>query len=346
MKEKMKALVLSVLIGVGMMISCSSPQELNEAQREENQSSKRERRNREFSIIEKGIGDAGNLEKGIGDAGNLEKKAWKRGAPIEIDERTRCNGFQELCHRRFDEVVFPATHNAMSSKEKGWKIPNQEFGMKRQLEDGIRAMALDTHYDNGQPYLCHGVCSLGKTPLVEGLRLIVNFLDSHPHEVFSIIFENYISNADTEKAVISSGLIDYVHTHERGTPWPTLAEMIQSQKRVVIFSEKKKEKSRPRWYHYFWSEAWDTPFAAKEPSDLKCTLGRGNKKNALFLLNHFLTNPFASPKWAKKVNFNPFFLERARRCQQKNKQLPNFVMVDFYSIGDLFDVVAKLNGLK
>ena len=45
------------------------------------------------------------------------------------------------------------------------------------------------------------------------------------------------------------------------------------------------------------------------------------------------------------IGVNPFFLDRAQRCQQESGRLPNFVTVDFYSIGDVFEVVDALNGV-
>ena len=45
------------------------------------------------------------------------------------------------------------------------------------------------------------------------------------------------------------------------------------------------------------------------------------------------------------VNYNPLFIERALQCEEQGNALPNFVAVDFYDIGDLFDVVDALNGL-
>ena len=42
--------------------------------------------------------------------------------------------------RRLDEVVFAGTHNAMGAADvPGWMFPNQQLGVRRQLEDGIRA---------------------------------------------------------------------------------------------------------------------------------------------------------------------------------------------------------------
>jgi hypothetical protein len=58
-----------------------------------------------------------------------------------------CNGGAELCGRRLDEVVFPATHNSMSAADiPDWLFPQQEKGIPVQLEDGIRGLLIDVHY--------------------------------------------------------------------------------------------------------------------------------------------------------------------------------------------------------
>jgi hypothetical protein len=61
-----------------------------------------------------------------------------------------CNGYAALCSRRVDQVVFPGTHNAMSAADSpGWLIANQAHGVARQLDDGIRAFKISTHYAIG-----------------------------------------------------------------------------------------------------------------------------------------------------------------------------------------------------
>jgi len=71
-----------------------------------------------------------------------------------------CNGYEELCDRRFDEVTFLMTHNAMSSLEDGWAAANQRYNVNTQLADGVRGFMLDTYDLDGVPYLCHGPCDL------------------------------------------------------------------------------------------------------------------------------------------------------------------------------------------
>jgi len=67
--------------------------------------------------------------------------------PVIRPDSGTCNGAAELCGRRLDEVVFPATHNAMSSADiQDWLFPQQEKGIPAQLQDGIRGLLFDVHY--------------------------------------------------------------------------------------------------------------------------------------------------------------------------------------------------------
>ncbi len=258
----------------------------------------------------------------------------------------KCNGHEELCGRRFDEVAFPMTHNAMSNAEAGWSIPNQNFGITRQLDDGIRGLMLDTYDEDGTLLLCHLLCGLGSQPLVAGLAEIKAFLDANPSEVVSIIFENDITHAQTSGAFDESGLIDFVYAHEVDAPWPTLGELIDANTRLVVFQEKSPQEAEFSWLMNVWDQAGETPFSFAAPEDFNCDPNRGDPANPLFLLNHFLTSSVGgSPELAQMVNYDPLFINRARQCEQERSALPNFVAVDFYHIGDLFDVVDALNGL-
>ncbi|MGI9556450.1 MAG: hypothetical protein ACR2N5_00765, partial [Solirubrobacterales bacterium] len=59
---------------------------------------------------------------------------------------SECNGYGELCDRTIDEIAFPATHNSMSAAREGYFTANQRNGIGKQLNDGIRALLIDTHY--------------------------------------------------------------------------------------------------------------------------------------------------------------------------------------------------------
>ena len=58
-----------------------------------------------------------------------------------------CNGHPELCDRRLNEVAFATSHNSMSGADiRDWMFPNQNAGIPRQLEDGVRGFLVDVHY--------------------------------------------------------------------------------------------------------------------------------------------------------------------------------------------------------
>ena len=283
-----------------------------------------------------------------------------RGARSTVPTPT-CNGAAELCTRTYDRVVVPMTHNAMSIAEEGWTPPNQTHGLERQLADGVRGMMLDLHYYDAdanentaghtdgksavdQVYLCHGPCALGHARLLDSLCTITKFLDANPGEVFSIIFENDVTDADTEAVVRASGLADYAYTHPKGAPWPTLRELVDTNKRAVLFEEN--EGGTPAYLHRAYAdEMWDTPYSFEKQADFTCALGRGQKANALFLVNHWLGRPFADIALAKEVNVASVLDDRVTRCATEAGRAPTFVSVDFYEVGDLFSVVRKANGL-
>jgi len=72
--------------------------------------------------------------------------------PPSAQALSTCNGYAVLCARRLDQVVLAGTHNAMSAADSpGWFIANQQHAIARQLDDGLRAFKISTHYGEGKP---------------------------------------------------------------------------------------------------------------------------------------------------------------------------------------------------
>ena len=57
-----------------------------------------------------------------------------------------CNGYAVLCDRAYDDVSFPATHNAMSAANERWFFAEQPDGIVAQLDHGIRVLLIDSWY--------------------------------------------------------------------------------------------------------------------------------------------------------------------------------------------------------
>lgn len=265
-----------------------------------------------------------------------------RARPAPPASLTVCNG-GALCDRRFDQVAYATAHNAMSSEERGFASPNQRFSITRQLRDGVRGLMLDVHPWNAETWLCHGTCLAGAQRHVEGLCEVAQFLDANPAEVVTIIYESYVSGSDVVADLRAVGLDADAVSQPAGAPWPTLGELVRGGRRLVVFTDR--DDDAASWYHDVWAYAQENPYAARTPAELSCAQNRGSSANALFILNHFLTAPLASPELARMVNFNPALLDHARRCQRERMRFPNFVTVDFHDLGDLMPTVAALNAM-
>jgi hypothetical protein len=314
---------------------------------------------------------------------------------------TNCNGFSQLCDRPLNEVSFPATHNAMSAAQlPGWYQPNQRNDIREQLDDGIRAFLIDSHYGinrssgpvltdleregtskvlegitaelgpeaaasfqaidaqyahrggEGKPgsYFCHVVCELGSIEMVRTLDWFRDFLQTHPDELVIIFIEDKVSPSDTATAFEKSGILPYAYIHKLDQPFPTMRELIESDKRLFVMAEEDSGRGAIPWYHQGFELAMETPYTFTSADELaspaSCVKNRGGNGKPLFQLNHWVEKLPRSPRTAETVNDFDFLVKRARLCQQlRNDALPNIVAVDYYNKGDVVAATESLNGL-
>ncbi|MFW2335364.1 hypothetical protein [Ilumatobacter sp.] len=240
-----------------------------------------------------------------------------------------------------------------------------------QLDLGVRALLIDTHYwddsgsveggddaaaaavieaaladDEPQPgtWLCHGFCGLGATDFESALSEIKLWMDANPREVVMLGIQDEISTQDTVEAFEASGLLDIVHRHEPSSPWPTLEELIDLDERVLVYAENEGEPSS--WYQNAWEETiTDTPFKFALKSEFSCDANRGQPENPLFLINHWLTTGVPVREAAEAVNEIDELRSRVDQCREARGREPNIIAVDFVEVGDLITFVDELNGV-
>jgi len=202
-------------------------------------------------------------------------------------------------------------------------------------------------------YLCHSFCELGATPLEDGLKDLHDFLATHPAEVVVMVNQDYVKPADFVEAIDDAGLTPYAFTPPSGSEWPTLREMIEDGRRLVMLAENRA--GAAPWYQLAYERLTEeTPFdfgSAGEliaPAGLEagCRPNRGPARAPLFLINHWVTTaPIQRPSDAAKVNAYAPLLRRVRTCQKLRDHLPTLLAINFYKEGDVFRVVDTLNGM-
>lgn len=67
------------------------------------------------------------------------------GKAPKISTNPGCNGYLELCAKRFDAVVFPTSHNAMSSAQDRFLNANHGIALPAQLNLGVRGLLIDAY---------------------------------------------------------------------------------------------------------------------------------------------------------------------------------------------------------
>lgn len=298
--------------------------------------------------------DAGEVTSSTGDASTTGASTSTGAEVVDASgtgettagEALPCNGSPLLCDRRLDEVTLPATHNSIAAEDNGFPPinRNQHFGLRRQLDDGIRGLLLDVAEFEGGTWLCHGLCNLAKVPHIDAVNDIGGFLDEHPREVIVIIYQDSAPveaiTADWETA----GYADLVVTYDGGE-WPTLGALIDADTRVLVTAEV--GGPPPAWFHHAWDVVWDTPYTFHSIAELSCAMNRGTPGTGLFLVNHWISTASDLPDEASDVLANAMDVlgPRADECAAQWMHPINLLAVDFYDQGDLFAVVAAHNGV-
>jgi hypothetical protein len=300
---------------------------------------------------------------------------WLRSAGTAAHAR-ECNGHSELCDRRYDHVVQAATHNSMSSPDVVQIWPEHDSNIEAQLNYGIRTLLIDTSYwtqiatpselstveqfvpndiatylysnlderlrAHPGTYLCHSRCAYGAVPFASSLSTIKQFLDRNPDEVVTLVIQNGITATDTEAAFDASGISPYLYRGEPTGNWPTLGELIDAGQRLVVFAET--GRPPPDWYHAYADLFQDTEYHVPSVAAMSCALNRGRPDAPLFMLNNWIQREAPDRADAAQVNQRAFIVERARQCGVARGQLPNFIAVNFFTIGDVLGAVDDLNG--
>ena len=198
-------------------------------------------------------------------------------------------------------------------------------------------------------YLCHTLCELGDTPLVAGLKEITQFLARHPDEVVIAFIQDAISAKDTAAAFGQAGLLKYVYTHGREDPWPTLRQLITSNRRLFVMYEKGPGDPSIPWYHNGFELTQETPYKFHKESELfspaSCRPNRGSANSPLFQVNNWIDDvPPPAGTGGKSNAYSPLLL-RLERCERVRGLVPNIVGVDFYDQGKVLAAVNVINGL-
>jgi hypothetical protein len=196
-----------------------------------------------------------------------------------------------------------------------------------------------------EPYFCHTVCEIGATPMTPTMQRLNDWMDAHPREVVVLFIQDTVTPADTAEVLEKTGLADKAYVHPDGAQWPTLREMIDSNKRLVVLMENEGGGDTYPYLHQGFELVQDTEYTFKSAADFDCSLKRGQPDSPLFSVNHWLASFSKLISSAEEVNAYDVLKPRIDECEIERGRTPSMIAVNWYDRGDLFRVVNELNGV-
>ncbi|RYP51940.1 hypothetical protein DL768_002816 [Monosporascus sp. mg162] len=190
-----------------------------------------------------------------------------------------CNGFAELCSRRYSEVSFLAAHNAAFVGDTAFH--NQFEYPEAHFDRGVRYFTTQVHNRNGQLKQCHSDCLLLDAGYFSEILLsIKGKLDANPREVATLLITNHADGLDLAeygKQFEETGMIDYAFQPDGDlslAEWPTLGEMIDAGTRLVVFMDYGADANKVPYILDQFRYYFETPFSPTEDNFYQCDIDR------------------------------------------------------------------------
>lgn len=244
----------------------------------------------------------------------------------------------------------------MSTRQDGFIGYNQLYSMEEALNAGFRGLQLDVCNCG----FCHGFCAAGSRDAVGVATGIATFMEANVNEV--VIIELQVTDSDNSvlwsnwnSMVTVPGFQDLIYGHTTGQDWPTLGELVDANKRLIIFQHDGGDCNVVgvcpplvlNTFDYMWETSYDlTGVTELEDYSMSCVALRGPVTAAFGLSNHFTRGPFFGLPDEQVASQANTALQVQTRLDACNAMLPspvNLLSVDFWSIGDTLQVVQAYN---
>ncbi|PPQ73586.1 hypothetical protein CVT26_010570 [Gymnopilus dilepis] len=281
-----------------------------------------------------------------------------------------CNGHAELCSRTYSNVTVVGAHDSFAFSSDPLALArDQEVDIPSQLNLGVRLLQAQAHVnqEDGQLHFCHTSCLLFDGGTVESyLATVKTWLDSNPNEVLTMLFTNPEGQSVStvwKPAFDAAGITPLAYVPPsvpvKNSDWPTLGELIDSGKRVVVFLDAGADPTSVPFILPEFEMIWETPFSVTDPS-FPCSVDRISGplqvSDHSYMINHSLNKniiPIGSgvivsdPLDAPTTNSVSSIQANVNGCIPLSgaNRNPQFLLLDYVNIGQGFQAANILNGV-
>ncbi|XP_042435828.1 PI-PLC X domain-containing protein At5g67130-like [Zingiber officinale] len=266
----------------------------------------------------------------------------------------------------FNKYAYLTTHNsfAIVGEPSRTGVPrvtftNQEDSVTEQLNNGVRALMLDTYDFEDDIWLCHsngGKCRdfTAFEPAIDTMKEIEAFLSANPSEIVTLILEDYVETPNgLTKLFNDSGLMKYwfpvSNMPQNGQDWPLVSDMVANNQRLIVFTSIR-SKQDTEGIAYQWNYMVENQYGNDGMEAGKCfnraeSAPLNDTSKSLVLVNYFPSIPVRPI--ACEHN-SEALIDMLNTCHgAASNRWSNFVAVDFYKRSDgggAFQATDMLNG--
>ncbi|XP_028550166.1 PI-PLC X domain-containing protein At5g67130 [Dendrobium catenatum] len=266
----------------------------------------------------------------------------------------------------FNKYAYLTTHNsyAIVGEPSHTGVPrstftNQEDTVTQQLNNGVRALMLDTYDFQDDVWLCHspeGKCNdfTAFEPAIDTLKEIEAFLSANPSEIITLILEDYVHTPNGLNNVFNrSGLLKFwfplSKMPQNGQDWPLISDMVANNQRLLVFtsirSKQDNEGIAYQWNFMVENQYGDDGMKAGNCSNRAESNPLTDTSKSLVLVNYFPTIPIEATTCRHNSEELINMLDTCYGAA--SNRWANFVAVDFYKRskgGGAFQATDMLNG--
>lgn len=167
-------------------------------------------------------------------------------------------------------------------------------------------------------------------PVIDEIKI---HLDNNTEKILTFFMDLDLPIDTLQKVFLEKDLIRYFHKQPVNTDWPTISEMIQSKKRIVLFTMESIF-NQPDWLHHVWNYTVEPYFSLFEAPNFLGEFLKGDPKNDLLIINDFnipSNRIEQNPVYIIDQNTNHYLLNHCLSIWRNTGKAPNFIFLDQYN---------------
>lgn len=254
---------------------------------------------------------------------------------------TDVKAIDELNSKLYDETIFVISN--FSGVDANL---NETRNVQELLDQNIGGFRFYLEWEKQQNQLMIKKADGGSIPFRQSIDEIKRFMDRNPDKILTLFLDFSTNINEVEGIFHEVGIHDYIYSYDEKEGWPPVNTMIETNKRLVVFSMQEHRNS-PDWLHYVWNHAVEPYFSIWEAPVFKGEFLKGDPKNSLLIYNdyNFPRKSDFTSNLKYDSNQNPYLIEHIKNTWTNTGKTPNFIMLDRYE-NWIVGVISYLRGFK